>query len=135
MRVRPIRDSGLPVKYRHSHPCLHWDLRSGIHMTGRLHRRSVPNLYYIPYTATMTAPIPTRFNDDELRILDDLVERGVAPTRSAVIRRAVAVLSEAVDRARTGAIIAEAYRDDPQSDDEVAWALANAVALVEAESW
>ena len=60
---------------------------------------------------------------------------GVGDSRSAVIRRAVLHLADAVRRARTGSAIADSYRAVPQSsdDDEQAWA--NAVALTEAEPW
>ena len=83
----------------------------------------------------MTSPVPTRFNDDELALLDRLVAEGVGENRSAVIRRAVAHLAEAVRRRREGELIADSYRQQPQDDDDDELALASAIALTEAEPW
>ncbi len=83
----------------------------------------------------MTTPVPTRFNDDELQLIDELVSEGIGDSRSAVIRRAVLHLADAVRRARVGAAIADSYRQRPQTveDDELAMTSANA--LTEAEAW
>jgi Arc/MetJ-type ribon-helix-helix transcriptional regulator len=69
----------------------------------------------------MTTPVPTRFTNDELAMIDDLVERGVAENRSAVIRRAIHHLAGSERRTRVGATIAASYRDRPQTleDDEL----------------
>lgn len=83
----------------------------------------------------MTTPVPTRFTDDELALIDELVDAGVGDNRSVVIRRGVHLLADSVRRARVGASIARSYRDFPQSaeDDELAMASANA--MTEAEPW
>jgi hypothetical protein len=83
----------------------------------------------------MTSPIPTRFSDEEVRLLDELVAAGVGDSRSAVIRRAVAHFADAVRRARTGEVIADSYRRQPQSAEDDALAMASAIALTEAEPW
>jgi Arc/MetJ-type ribon-helix-helix transcriptional regulator len=83
----------------------------------------------------MTTPVPTRFSDEELAIIDRLVDDGVADSRSAVIRRGVHHLADAVRRARVGETIAESYRALPQTDDDDELAMANAIAMTEAESW
>ncbi len=83
----------------------------------------------------MTTPVPTRFSDDEIALLDELVAAGVGDTRSAVVRRAVVHLADAVTRARTGASIAGSYRDVPQTAEDDAQAMANAVAMTETEPW
>jgi Arc/MetJ-type ribon-helix-helix transcriptional regulator len=83
----------------------------------------------------MTTPVPTRFSDDELALIDQLVEQGVGESRSAVIREALHYLADAVRRARVGAVIAESYRERPQSSDDDELAMANAIALTEAEPW
>jgi Arc/MetJ-type ribon-helix-helix transcriptional regulator len=83
----------------------------------------------------MTRPVPTRFSDDEIETLDGLVAAGVGDNRSAVVRRAVAHLADAVRRARTGAAIADSYRREPQSAEDDDLAMANAIALTEAEPW
>lgn len=83
----------------------------------------------------MTVQVPTRFRDTEVEILDALVRDGVADSRSEVIRLAVTRLAEHHRRAKTGEAIAAAYRAQPQTAEENAWALANAIALTEAEPW
>ena len=83
----------------------------------------------------MTTPVPTRFSDDEITTIDRLVSEGVGENRSAVIRRAVDLLDDTVRRTRAGESIAESYRTRPQSDEDDALAMANAIAMTEAEPW
>jgi len=83
----------------------------------------------------MTSPIPTRFSDDELATIDQLVEDGVGKNRSDVIRRAVERLDEDVRRARIGEAIAGSYRASPQTRQDDELAIANAIAMTEAEPW
>ena len=83
----------------------------------------------------VTTPVPTRFTDEELALLDDLVNQGVGDSRSAVIRRGVHHLADSVRRARVGTMIAESYRAHPQSADDDRLAMASAIALTEAEPW
>jgi Arc/MetJ-type ribon-helix-helix transcriptional regulator len=83
----------------------------------------------------MAVPIPTRFTSEELSLIDQLVLEGVASSRSAVIRRAVHHLADSVRRARIGAAIAESYREQPQSPEDDALAMASAIAMTEAEPW
>ncbi len=83
----------------------------------------------------MTSPVPTRFTDDELALIDALVAEGVGETRSAVIRQGVHHLAEAVRRASVGEAIAASYRRDPQTVEDDELAMANAIALTEAEPW
>lgn len=83
----------------------------------------------------MTTPVPTRFTDDELALIDALVADGVGESRSAVIRRGVHHLADAVRRARIGGAIAESYREHPQTSDDDELAMASAMALTEAEPW
>ena len=83
----------------------------------------------------MTTPVPTRFTDDELALLDELVEHGVGDSRSAVIRRGLHELADSVRRARVGEAIARSYREQPQTLDDDELALASATAMTEAEPW
>jgi Arc/MetJ-type ribon-helix-helix transcriptional regulator len=83
----------------------------------------------------MTTPIPTRFTDDELALIDELVAAGIADSRSAVIRRGIHHLAESVRRARIGASIAASYRERPQTPEDDELAMASAMALTEAEPW
>lgn len=80
-------------------------------------------------------PIPTRFTDEEIELLDELVAAGVGETRSAVVRAAVARLADAVRRADVGLAIAASYQEVPQSIEDDRLALANALAITEAEPW
>ena len=83
----------------------------------------------------MTTPVPTRFTDDELALIDELVDSGIADSRSAVIRRGVHYLAESVRRARVGASIASSYREQPQAPEDDELAMASAIAMTEAEPW
>ncbi len=83
----------------------------------------------------MTTPVPTRFTDDELALIDQLVADGVADSRSAVIRRSLHHLADAVRRAEVGEAIAASYRAVPQTPDDDRLAMANAIAMTEAEPW
>lgn len=83
----------------------------------------------------MTVPVPTRFSEEEVGLLDELVAAGVGENRSAVVRKAVLRLVDAVRRAADGASIADSYREVPQSPDDDQLALANAMAMTEAEPW
>jgi Arc/MetJ-type ribon-helix-helix transcriptional regulator len=88
------------------------------------------------YTKRMTTvQVPTRFDNSQLVRLDQLVAEGLADSRSEVIRLAVDALHDAHRRRVLGQTIADAYRLKPQTDSEDAWAMANAIALTEAESW
>jgi len=83
----------------------------------------------------VTTPVPTRFSDNELEIIDRLVEAGIGENRSDVVRRGVRELAEAVRRAEIGGAIAESYRIVPQSAEDDASAMANALAMTDAEPW
>jgi Arc/MetJ-type ribon-helix-helix transcriptional regulator len=83
----------------------------------------------------MTTPVPTRFSPEEIKQLDELVSAGVGDSRSAVVRQAVARLADAVRRAERGASIADSYREIPQSAEDDDLAVANAIAMTEAEPW
>jgi Arc/MetJ-type ribon-helix-helix transcriptional regulator len=79
--------------------------------------------------------VPTRFDETELAELDELVASGAAETRSELIRAAVHQMHEIHRRRAVGALIAAAYRLQPQGSMDDEWAMANANALTEAEPW
>ncbi|MEX1009316.1 MAG: hypothetical protein WD271_15965 [Acidimicrobiia bacterium] len=83
----------------------------------------------------MTTPVPTRFTDEELALIDELVDVGIGDSRSAVIRRGVHHLADAVRRAGVGAAIVQSYTKQPQTLDDNELAMASAIALTEAEPW
>ena len=95
----------------------------------------IPESLVVPYTVCMTSAVPTRFSSRQIETIDRLVAAGVGDTRSAVIRRAVEHLAESVERARIGRSIADSYRAQPQTVDDDAQAMANAIAMTEAEPW
>ena len=82
-----------------------------------------------------TTQVPTRFDAAQLALLDQLVEAGLAHSRSELIRLAVEQLHEAHRRRSIGQTIADGYRKTPQTETENDWATANAIALTEAEPW
>jgi hypothetical protein len=51
------------------------------------------------------------------------------------MRQGVHHLADSVRRARIGAAIADSYRQQPQTADDDELAMANAIALTEAEPW
>jgi Arc/MetJ-type ribon-helix-helix transcriptional regulator len=83
----------------------------------------------------MTTPVPTRFTDDELALIDALVDQGIADSRSAVIRRGIHLLADSVRRAHIGESIVRSYRERPQTPEDDELAMASAIALTEAEPW
>lgn len=68
-------------------------------------------------------------------MIDQLVDHGVGESRSAVIRRGLHHLVDSVQRAQVGETIAASYRELPQTGDDNELAMANAIAMTEAESW
>lgn len=83
----------------------------------------------------MSTPVPTRFSDEELALIDELVRGGVGDSRSAVIRQGVHRLADSVRRAQIGETIARSYRENPQSAQDDDLAMASALAMTEAEPW
>ena len=91
--------------------------------------------YNILYTDGVTTPIPTRFSEQQTEVIDRLIAAGVGTSRSDVIRRAVDHFADSIRRTREGEAIAASYRRLPQGPEEDAAALANAIAMTEAEPW
>eukprot|EP01041_Mallomonas_annulata_P037643 gene37643-60982_t len=87
------------------------------------------------YAEAMTVQVPTRLNGWEVQRLDELVADGVGESRSDVVRLALRELYDAHQRRRTGAAIAESYREVPQTEDDIDLAMSSAIALTEAEPW
>ncbi len=83
----------------------------------------------------MTTIVPTRFTDEQMQSLDRLVAEGTASSRSEVIRKALDSFIDSVERERVGQRIADSYRRQPQSATEDAMAMANGIAMIEAEPW
>ena len=83
----------------------------------------------------MTTAVPTRFSPHQIETIDRLVAEGLGKNRSEVIRRAIEHFAESFERARIGVSIADSYRARPQTPDEDYQAMANAIAMTEAEPW
>ena len=76
-----------------------------------------------------------RFSEEELSVLDRLVSDGIGTSRENVIRQAVGWYDDALRRRRVGKAIEDHYLQHPQTEADHAQAIANAIALTEAESW
>lgn len=77
----------------------------------------------------------TRLDDDLLRDVDALVADGVVASRSEAVRLGLHQLVDLHARRRTGARIADAYRQRPQTGAELAGLDASTRALVAEEPW
>jgi Arc/MetJ-type ribon-helix-helix transcriptional regulator len=83
----------------------------------------------------MSTPVPTRFSDEELALIDDLVNAGIGDSRSAVIRQGVHDLAESARRSRVGSTIVDSYRAAPQAPEDDELAMTSAIAMTKAEPW
>jgi len=81
------------------------------------------------------AQLVTRVDDRLLAEVDDLVSDGVATTRSDAVRLGLEVLVERHRRHQTGQAIVDAYRRQPQNDEELAGLDEATRALIEEEPW
>ena len=79
--------------------------------------------------------VRTRFSDEELSVIDRLVTEGIGASRESVIQQAVYWYDDALKRHRVGKAIEDHYLRNPQTEADRAQAMANAVALTDAESW
>jgi Arc/MetJ-type ribon-helix-helix transcriptional regulator len=70
----------------------------------------------------MTVQVPTRLDDSEVEHIDELVQAGIGPTRSHVIRIALHELYDRHRRAEIAARIVASYTETPQSADDDEWA-------------
>jgi Arc/MetJ-type ribon-helix-helix transcriptional regulator len=77
----------------------------------------------------------TRVDDSLAASIDELVKDGVVASRSDAVRRGLTVLIEQSRRARTAMDIVSGYRDQPQTDEELAWAEDAGVRMINEEPW
>ncbi|MBA2316190.1 MAG: hypothetical protein H0V93_00140 [Euzebyales bacterium] len=82
-----------------------------------------------------TAQIAIRLPRHDLEALDDLVERGVYPSRAAAVRAGVAAISALQRRRAVDEAIVEGYRRVPPTPEEDAAALASLRAAIVEEPW
>lgn len=79
--------------------------------------------------------VRVRFSEGELSVIDRLVSEEIGTSRENVIRQAVCWYDDALRRHRVGKAIEDHYLQHPQTEADHAQAMANAVALTEAEPW
>ena len=82
-----------------------------------------------------TLRIRTKFSKQQHEAIDRLVAEEVGVTRPEAIRRAVERLDKVVRRSRGNEECAESYRQQPETEAEIAAGFAAARALVQAEPW
>lgn len=85
--------------------------------------------------ACIVAQVVARLSDDLVAAIDDLVSEGLFESRSDAIRRALEFVVDAERRKRIGKAIVEGYLRIPQTEDEIAWADAAAIAMIKEEPW
>ncbi len=77
----------------------------------------------------------TRVDDRLIADVDELVEAGIVTSRSDAVRVGLEALVEQHRRHKTGRAIVDAYRERPQTADEVAGLEEATRALIAGEPW
>jgi Arc/MetJ-type ribon-helix-helix transcriptional regulator len=81
------------------------------------------------------AQVVTRLDDELLAVVDELVAAGIVANRSEAVTHGLERLVDQHRRVRTSAAIVDAYRRQPQTDEEVAGLDEATRALVKEEPW
>jgi Arc/MetJ-type ribon-helix-helix transcriptional regulator len=81
------------------------------------------------------AQLVTRLDEQLMAEVDALVADGVVASRSEAVRLGLERLVDQHRRQRVGAAIVEAYRRQPQTDDELAGLDEATRALINEEPW
>lgn len=76
-----------------------------------------------------------RLPTEQLGVLDDLVARGVYPTRAAAVRAGIDVLAELDRRHHVDRSIVAGYQRRPPTDAETAAAIASLRDAIAEEPW
>jgi len=82
-----------------------------------------------------TEQIAIRLPRHDVEELDDLVERGVYPSRSAAVRAGVAAITALQRRRAVDEAIVDGYRRVPPTPEEDAAALASLRDVIAEEPW
>ena len=77
----------------------------------------------------------TRVSDKLAAGVDELVDCGLAASRSDAVRSALERWIDAERRRRIGEEIVEGYKRTPQTEEELAWADSAAAAMIAEEPW
>jgi metal-responsive CopG/Arc/MetJ family transcriptional regulator len=83
----------------------------------------------------MAQQLVTRLDDELAAKLDRFVAEGAVRNRSEAVRLGLERIIDEHRRTQTGAAIVDAYRRQPQTDDELAGLDQATHALVEEEPW
>ena len=81
------------------------------------------------------AQVVARLDDKLMGELDSLIEDGVVANRTEAVRVGLERFVDAARRRRVGAQIADAYRQQPQTEDELAGLDRATRALIEEDAW
>jgi Arc/MetJ-type ribon-helix-helix transcriptional regulator len=99
-----------------------------------------PITYRLEYRTGMlqrvtTEQIAVRLPTEQLKVLDDLVVRGVYATRAAAVRAGIEALVELDRRRQDDRSIVEGYQRTPPTEAETAAALASLRDAIAEEPW
>lgn len=83
----------------------------------------------------MSEQIAVRLSDDLAGRLDAAVNDGAFPSRAEAVRVALGELLDNLRRRQVGEAIADGYRRQPQTDEDVAVAEAAAIRSINEEPW
>lgn len=87
------------------------------------------------YTEGMTTQLAVKIPDDLSSAIDDLVARGVYPTRSQAVRAALEALVQRSRSARIDAAFAAGFSKQPETPGEIAEAMRLGIEAIEDEPW
>ena len=82
-----------------------------------------------------SAQIAVRLPGSDLAALDELVERGVYPSRASAVRAGIAAITALSERRAIDAAITDGYRRVPPTPEDDAAALASLRAAISQEPW
>src|SRR3990172_1737850 len=86
------------------------------------------------YASTMTQVV-ARLDDELIAAVDRLVKEGIFESRSDAVRRGLHLIVDRQRRQRIGDAIVEGYRRIPETEEEIRWADAATIAMIEDEPW
>lgn len=77
----------------------------------------------------------TRVDDDLTAAIDALIDEGIFASRSDAVRAGLRAIVDRHRRAQVAAEIVEAYRAQPQTDDEYSWSDGATREMIADEPW
>ena len=81
------------------------------------------------------AQVVARLDNALVAAVDELVTEGIFESRSDAVRQALEFVVDTQRRKRIGEAILEGYRRIPETEEELAWAEAATIAMIEEEPW